>query len=143
MKQENELQDAKLQELAKRLGTAAAERLDVEATARAVVERLRSEPQTRRWTWIQPAWLRIAAAVGFLLVGGGLLTRTLMRGPGSAGSVLLPVGADLGDLSTDQLREILNTFDQPVDSSRGVTSDAGLEDLSAPELRALLRSLEG
>lgn len=140
---EDQLQDAKLRELAKRLGAAAAERLDVEATAQAVVERLRAEPRARRWTWMQPAWLRIAAAVAFLLVGGGLLTRTLMRGPGTAGSVLLPVGADLGDLSVDQLREILSILAQPLDSSRAVTPEAGLEDLSAPELRALLRSLEG
>src|SRR5437667_297028 len=40
------LHDAELREFAHRLGTAAAERLDVERTAGAVVERLRSVPRS-------------------------------------------------------------------------------------------------
>ena len=43
--------DARLEALAKRLGASSAERLDVDATARKVVERLREQP-VRRTTWI-------------------------------------------------------------------------------------------
>ena len=41
------LHDAKLQEVARRLGAHAAERLDVERTAQAVVARLRTEPRAQ------------------------------------------------------------------------------------------------
>src|SRR6266571_4231494 len=54
------MNDEKLENLAKRLGTEAAARLDVAATARKVVERLREQP-VRRIAWVQQAWLRIAA----------------------------------------------------------------------------------
>ena len=134
------LHDAKLQEVAQRLGAGAASRLDVERTARAVVERLRAGPRAERWTWVQPAWLRIAAAA-ILVIGGGLVTRALVwqRAPGSA--VVVPVGEDLTDLTAEQLREALTVLDQPV-SVQGA-GDLGLEGLTAEELRALLQTLEG
>ena len=134
------LHDAKLQEVAQRLGAGAASRLDVERTARAVVERLRAGPRAERWTWVQPAWLRIAAAA-ILVIGGGLFTRALVwqRAPGSA--VVVPVGEDLTDLTAEQLREALTVLDQPV-SEEGA-ADLGLDGLTADELRALLQTLEG
>jgi len=134
------LHDAKLQEVAQRLGAGAASRLDVERTARAVVERLRAGPRAERWTWVQPAWLRIAAAA-ILVIGGGLVTRALVwhRPPGSA--VVVPVGEDLTDLTAEQLREALTVLDQPV-SEEGA-GDLGLDGLTADELRALLQTLEG
>ena len=134
------LHDAKLQEVAQRLGAGAASRLDVERTARAVVERLRAGPRAERWTWVQPAWLRIAAAA-ILVIGGGLFTRALVwqRAPGSA--VVVPVGEDLTDLTAEQLREALTALDQPV-SVQGA-GDLGLEGLTAEEVRALLQTLEG
>ena len=134
------LHDAKLQEVAQRLGAGAASRLDVERTARAVVERLRAGPRAERWTWVQPAWLRIAAAA-ILVIGGGLFTRALVwqRAPGSA--VVVPVGEDLTDLTAEQLREALTVLDQPV-SEEGA-GDLGLDGLTADELRALLQTLEG
>ena len=130
------LHDAKLQEVAQRLGAGAASRLDVERTARAVVERLRVGPRAERWTWVQPAWLRIAAAA-ILVIGGGLVTRVLVwqRAPGSA--VVVPVGEDLTDLTAEQLREALTVLDQPV-SEEGA-GDTGVEGLTAEELRALLQ----
>jgi len=53
-----------------------------------------------------------------------------------------PAGVDLNDLSPDQLREVLSTFDQSWEDAPG-SADTDWEDLSAPELRSLLRSLEG
>ena len=130
------LHDARLHEVAQRLGAGAAERLDVERTARAVVERLRAEPRAERWTWVQPAWLRIAATA-ILVIGGALVTRALVwqRAPGSA--VVVPVGEDLTDLTAEQLREALTVLDQPV-SEEGA-GDTGVEGLTAEELRALLQ----
>src|SRR5207247_3705514 len=71
------LQDDKLQEVARRLGARAAERLDVEGTAQAVVARLRTEPRAeiRVLGWIRPAWLRIAAML-VLVVGAGAVVRS-------------------------------------------------------------------
>src|SRR2546429_8325117 len=74
------LHDDKLQEVARRLGARAAERLDVERTAQAVVARLRTEPRAeiRVLGWIRPAWLRIAAVLVVVVGAGGG-----RRGPGA------------------------------------------------------------
>ena len=137
---EDKLHDARLHELAKHLGEAAAERLDVEATARAVVERLRAEPRARRWQWIAPAWLRIAATV-VLVAGAGLVTRAVIRtSPGDDGHY---VAEELHDLSADELRQLLASLDQTLDLDEPRSPDAGLQDLNEEQLRAVLRSLEG
>ena len=137
---EDQLQDAKLRELAQRLGAGAAERLDVEAAARAVVERLRAEPQARRWTWIHPAWLRIAAAL-VVMIGAGLVSRSLIhtsaRYPGHY------VVEDLKDLSADELQQLLGSLDRTLDLDVPPVPDAGLEGMDAQQLQTVLRSLEG
>lgn len=134
--------DATLYDAARRLGVTAAERLDVEATARAVLERLRSEPEAARWSWMQPAWLRIAAAV-VVLLGGALAVRTVIRGDATGHDVAHFVTDDLRDLSAEQLAEVLSTLDQTLDVGGTTPPEAGLEDLDAQQLRAMLRSLEG
>ncbi len=140
---EDQLEDAKLQELAQRFGAQAAERLDVERTVQAVLARLREEPRAERWAWTQPAWLRIAAAV-VLLLGAGVVTRSALHRPGpTAGAVVAPLAADLSDLSAEQLRGVLNSLDQPSNEAGAASLEAGLEELTAPQLRALLQSLEG
>lgn len=141
MKQNNDATsyDATLHELAGRIGARAAERLDVEATAQAVVARLRAEPVRRHW-WIQPAWLRVAAAV-VLLVGAGLLTRSVVRAPhGGPGHY---VAEDLTDLSADELQQLLGSLDQTLDLNVPQVPDAGLEEMDAQQLQTVLRSLEG
>jgi len=138
--------EAKLEAMAQRLGTEAAERLNVERTAAAVLERLRAEPGSdARWSWIQPTWLRIAAAL-VLLVGGGLIARQLLVHPGTSGGgheIAHFVRDDLTDLSADQLREVLSTLDETLDLGGNRTPEVDLEDLDAQQLRAVLRSLEG
>ena len=139
------LHDDKLQEVARRLGARAAERLDVERTAEAVVARLRTEPraEVRVLGWIQPAWLRIAAVL-LLLVGAGVVALNV-RSPQP--TTLLPpasAGGELSELSGDELRIVLAALQEPSAERQGVApQDVGLEDLSALELRALLESLEG
>lgn len=128
----------RLENLARQLGARAAERLDVEATARKVVERLREQP-AHRSVWIHQTWLRIAAAV-VLLVGGAFAVREIWSN-GDAGDHLAHLVADdLDDLSTDQLRNVLTTLDDIV-SGDSVVSDstADLHELDTQQLRAILR----
>jgi hypothetical protein len=135
------LQDATLHEAARRLGSAAAERLDVERVAAAVVEQLHRElAGATRPAWIQPRWLRIAAAV-LVLVGGGLVLQQVRSPVVSHGAHF--VTDDLSDLSADQLQDVLNTLDETLDLGSTMLPEVDLEDLDAQQLRAVLRSLEG
>ena len=139
------LHDGKLQEVARRLGARAADRLDVERTAQAVVTRLRTEPRAdiRVLGWIRPAWLRIAAAL-VIVVGAGVVVRSLWHDQPTGTASVAAAGAELNDLSADQLRQVLEAVGQPGGEYGTVSSqDVSLEDLSALELRALLESLEG
>ena len=81
MNDDTRLHDDELREVAQRLGARAAERLDVERTAQAVVTRLRTEPRAdvRVLGWIQPVWLRIAALL-VLAAGAGVIGRSLLPG---------------------------------------------------------------
>ncbi len=134
-------EDAKLHDAARRLGAAAAEKLDVDRIAAAMVERLRSEPtRAARPAWIPPAWLRIAAAL-LVLVGGGLVLRQVWSPTLTHGAHF--VTDDLTDLSADQLRDVLTTLDETLDLGSTALPEVDLEDLDAQQLRAVLRSLEG
>ncbi len=139
------LHDDKLQEVARRLGARAAERLDVERTAQAVVERLRTEPRAdvRVLGWIQPAWLRIAAVL-VLVVGAGVVALNVRSSQLTTSQPSASAGGELSELSGDELRVVLAALEQPAAERQNVSpQDVGLEDLSALELRALLESLEG
>ena len=131
--------DAELERLARRVGAQAAERLDVERTAAAVVARLRGERAARRPRWIRPAWVRIAAVL--VLMAGLVL---LLRGR-TAESVPEAqfVGAELQELTTDQLREVLATLDRTLENGTPELADENFDDLTTEQLQALLRSLEG
>lgn len=137
--------DSQLEELAKRLGADAADRLDVAATARKVVQRLKDQP-VRRTTWLQQRWLRIAAALVIVLGGAVVASRlTPGRRPGVSAHLAHFVADDLSDLSTDQLRAVLSSFEDIVtsDSVAVPESNPDLRELDAQQLRAVLRSLEG
>lgn len=137
------MNEERMNEVARRLGARAAERLDVAGTARKVVERLREQP-VRRTIWVQQTWLRIAAAL-VVLVGGSFVVSRLTPGHGSGvGHGAHFVADDLHDLSPDQLRDVLATFDDLVTGASVVGPDStDLHELDAPQLRAVLRSLEG
>ncbi len=146
MTQYKDLDDAQLRRVAQQLGTAAAERLDVEATARGVLERLRREARlpARPW-WLAPAWLRAAAAaaaVAGLGVAGALVRGAVHRARGGE-ELAAPAGAELRELSADQLRELLEAVSEPAAPALVATQDVGLDDLAVPQLRDLLQSLEG
>jgi hypothetical protein len=137
--------NARIEQLAKRLGTAAAERLDVSATARKIVERLREAPEQRA-SWIQPRWMRIAAAV-VVLLGGGVLVGRLTTGQRAAAGhhAAHYVADDLNDLSAAELRDVLTSFDDIIstDSVSPSDSSSDLHQLDPQQLREVLRSLEG
>jgi hypothetical protein len=134
--------DARLEALARQLGQKAADRLDVQATARKVVERLREQP-VRRISWVQQPWLRIAAALVIVVGGATLIRRNLVRS--DAAHTAHFVADDLSDLSTDELRDVLATFDETIGSDSVAVPDSStdLRELDAQQLRAVLRSLEG
>lgn len=141
---DDRMEDAKLEQLARRLGAGAAERLNVERVAAAVVERLRREPEVERHSpsrwWVQPKWLR-AAAIVVLMIGVGVVVRQLLQG-GSRHQAHY-IAEDLQDLSANQLREVLSTLDETLQAATPPSSDDDLYDLTTEQLQALLRSLEG
>lgn len=132
-----------LEQLAKRLGAEAAERLDVEATARQVLQRLREQPP-RRMVWIQETWLRVAAAV-VIVVGGAFALSSVWPNGDSGNHIAHFVADDLNDLSADELEAVLTSFDDliTVDSVAVPESNDDLRELDAQQLRQVLRSLEG
>jgi hypothetical protein len=127
--------EEKLTQAAQRLGARAAERLDVEATARKVVERLREQP-VRRSVWVHATWLRIAAAI--VVVAGGAVALSRVWPTDTDDHVAHFIADDLRDLSTDELRTLLTSFDQIIDES-APDSSSDLQELDAQELRELLR----
>ena len=134
------LQDAELRALARQLGMQAAARVDPDAMAHAVLRRLRQErPPVRRIVW-QPLWLSAAAAV-VLVLGGGVIWRSLR--PTTRPEVTASAGLDLNNLSADQLRQVLDAVDHPLDADPTGSAETGLDDLTPGELRTLLRALEG
>ena len=139
------MNEDRLNQLARRLGADVAERLDVEATARKVVQRLREQPAPRA-IWIQQAWVRIAATV-VIVVGGAVVASRLTPGHRSGVSPAHAhlVADDLSDLSADELREVLTSFDAIVAGDSGVVPESGtdLNELDTQQLRTLLRSPEG
>ena len=137
---QDEDRDVELERLAQRLGSRAAERLDVEGTAAAVVARLRTERSRQRDWWMQSGWLR-AAAVALLVVGAGLVLRQrFLTHPPPADHY---VREELQDLSTDQLREVLGSLDRTLTEATVEPAGDDLNDLTTEQLRVLLQSLEG
>ena len=137
------MNEERMEQLAKRLGARAAERLDVGQTAGQVVERLREQPAPRS-TWIQPAWLRIAAAL-VIVVGGAVLYRFI---PGHRPVVSQHaahfVADDLSGLSADDLRDVLSSFDEILSTDSAPASDStDWRELDSQQLREVLRALEG
>lgn len=131
------MNEHELERLAQQLGTAAAERLDVEATARTVIARLRQPAEEKkRVTWIRPEWLRVAAALAILL-GAGVVLQNI-------GERVMPshfVLEDLSDLSSAELTVILSDLDHTLDTD-STEAPLDLERLTPTQLQALLRSLE-
>jgi len=129
---------------AKRLGAGPAARLDVDATARRVLERLREQP-ARRSTWIRVQWLRIAAAL-VVVMGGAYAVHQVWPTRENAGHAAHFVADDLNGLSTNELQDVLDRFDEMISGSgtaAPVEGSGDLRELDPQQLKRVLRSLEG
>lgn len=129
------MDEDRIEQLAPELGHRAAARVDVEATATAVLERLR-EPV--RVVWWRSTAFRVAAAVVLVLGTGVLVHDGSSRGDGER-VVTAPV--ELRDLATTELAQVLDSLElaRPVHELVPV----GLDDLTESELQELLRTMEG
>lgn len=139
------LHDDELRHAARRLGADAAERLDVERTAQAVLDRLRAGEHPRKSPihWMQPAWMRAAAAV-VLIVGAGLVVRHRLNQPTELGARdSASTSGEFAGLSSGQLRDVLAGFDDSLEAPVVHAGEAGVEDLSASQLQSLLQSMGG
>lgn len=131
-----------LESLARKIGAARAERVDVERIARGVVAGLKEAPTKPRVWWIRPGVLRVAAAI-VLLLGGGLVARRWTGSqPTAAAHPDHYIFEDLNGLSSDQLQDVLTTLDQTLQEG-DLPVDADLNDLSPAQLRAVLQAIEG
>lgn len=132
--------DDELRALAAHVG-GAADRVDVERVAAAVVTRLRqpvAAPWARRVYRATPAWLRLAAALAGLL--GASVTARALLSPQAAPTHF--VTADLAGLDVDELSQLLGTLDQTLQEPSNETTDS-LDDLDTEQLEDVLRGLEG
>jgi hypothetical protein len=133
--------DTALRALAARLGARAAERVDVDAVGRAVVERLRSPnvvPLATRVRRATPLWLRLAAAL-VVLAGAGIVARRLVPSADPAPQL---VTDELSDLGAEQLTELLGSLDETLAGTDVPVGDE-LDDLNVEQLERVLRAMEG
>ena len=145
MRDHDDVHDEELRHAARRLGATAADRLDVERTAQAVLSRLRAgdDPARGPIRWMQPAWLR-AAAVVVVVLGAGVVFRAThpplhpVVGDSTSGGPDVLAGVSRGALQT-----VLSDLNEPLDLPGVVhAGDAGVEDLSEPQLQSLLKAME-
>jgi hypothetical protein len=137
------MNERELQQIAERLGERAARSVNPERVAAGVLARLRdaSRPTPRalplRALFAAPAALRAAAAVA-LIAAGGLLARGALRDRPDPPALVAPF---LPELSLDELSEVLDSMvlEAPLPDDLGV----GFTDLTEPQLRELLRLMEG
>ena len=131
------LDDQQLEQLAKHLGASAAAHLDVDETARAVVERLKSAPERFVWWRRMPMVQAMAAAAVIVLIVG-----ILADGRDSHTALdldLTHTPSELQALSFDELGEVFDTltFEAPVSE----LSVAGLDNMSVGQLEELLQTM--
>ena len=130
--------DQQLERLARRLGERAVGQLDVDATAKAVVERLKSEPERVVW-WRRMPQLSAVAAAAVIVLAIGILVDNGGNNPSEADSNLAPMPLELQALSDDELEEVFDSlsFEAPVSE----LAVANLEDMSLGQLEELLQTM--
>ena len=129
-------QHDRLERLARRLGEREAAAIDPASMAQRVEARLREPVSQPRRVWMR-WWVPLAAAASVILaVGLGLQ----MRGDGT-GVEVAAVPAEIADLETDELEEVLDSLAIDVPVSELVS--VGLYELTETELAALLETMEG
>ncbi len=135
---------------------ARAARVDVEAVAARVVERLRHEAPASRFraAWLTPRAMRVAAAV-VVVVAGVAVASLATRRSWQSTAMRLPVGIPAMDsLSSTQLESVLQAAGEvgpaedsaaavpaATDSVAPLSSGVSLEDLSEAQLEQVLASM--
>jgi hypothetical protein len=133
------MDERRLEQLARGLGRKAAEDIDVESTAKAVLHRVRTEPVRVVWWRRTPVLQGLAAAAVVAITAGILVTSVLERNV--SGPVSVPAVTELADLSVEELEEVFDSL--AVEAPVYELADAGLYDLTESELEELLQLLEG
>jgi hypothetical protein len=123
--------------LAPHLGAEAANGIDPQKTAWAVLARLRREPQRRPW-WQRAKLVPLAAAATVLLASG--IAIEAWRSAGGSG-MPFPLPAEIEELASSELTAVLDSLELEVPMSE--IMPATLADLSEAELAQLLESMEG
>ncbi|MFQ5705270.1 MAG: hypothetical protein ACE5HT_14770 [Gemmatimonadales bacterium] len=132
------IDQSELERIAKRLGRSAAKRLDVEGTARAVIERLKAEPVRVVW-WRRTRVRQAMAAAALILLAVGVLGRAeLTRTRVVVADVAVPMELQL--LQVDELEEVFDSLQEEVPVHELA---ANLENLTEGQLRELLDIMEG
>ena len=132
------MDDQQLEQLARRLGSRAAEKLDVDETAMAVVERLKSEPVRLVW-WRRAPRLSMMAAAAVIVLAIGILADDGGGDPSATDLNVEPTPLELQALSDYELEEVFDSlsFEAPVSELAAVS----LEDLSVGQLEELLQTM--
>ncbi|MFC1640209.1 hypothetical protein ACFL3B_05540 [Gemmatimonadota bacterium] len=130
--------DQQLEQLARRLGARAVERLDLDETANAVVARLQSETGRTMW-WRRKPQLSVLAAAAVLVLAIGILVETGGNSPSESDLNLASLPLELQALSDDELEEVFDSlsFEAPVSE----LTVASLEDLNVRQLEELLQTM--
>lgn len=132
------MDDGQLERTAKRLGATAAARLDVDRTARVVVERLRLEPEHAVW-WRRTPVLSAVAAAAVIVMAVGILIDSRREHRSGSEQALAFAPIELQALSDDELEEVYDSlaFEAPVSE----LIVASLEEMSVGQLEELLRTM--
>jgi hypothetical protein len=137
------MDEQQLERLAADLGRERAEGMDPEATAQAVLRRLRTEPALEPWWRRAGQWPRRhmlqAAAVAAILLATSFGVLQLARNGDGFGAYAAP--AELEELATTDLVEVLDSLE--IDAPVYELVEVSLYDLSESELSALLEEMEG
>ena len=132
------MDDQQLEQLARRLGSRAVEKLDVDETAMAVIERLKSEPVRLVW-WRRAPRLSMMAAAAVIVLAIGILADGGGSDPSATDLNVEPTPLELQALSDYELEEVFDSlsFEAPVSE----LAAASLEDLSVGQLEELLQTM--
>jgi hypothetical protein len=133
------MDERQLERLARRLGSQAADNLDVERVARSVVQRLRTEPAPVVWWRRIPRLQAVAAAAVIVLTAGVVTVSQIVGDRNEIGD--LPSLAELQALTTDELEEVFDSL--VIDAPVFEYTDYGLHDMNEGQLQELLQRLEG
>jgi len=134
------MDEPRIEQLAKTLGADAAERVDPDRVAHAVLHRLRDEPVVRVVWWRRTAAWRVAAVL-VLFVAGAFAVRSVTGGGGDEAGVEAVFPYAMEDLSVPELNEVLDSL--YVEAPVHEITAASLYDLNEAQLALLLEALEG